>query len=178
MISTFLVSLSRVLPYLVWQHWYTAECRRKMSVIQRVSLIILNRQHFSFFFKKFSFVVPKEPIVIERKVGEAASVKIDSKTIEHLERLSLVDFANHEGIRRLEEAIQFANQIHSVDTSTAKPLINVLNEEHIHSLREDCVTEGNIREEILSNATVTEEEYFFAPPGNIPLPEKDCSYKN
>jgi aspartyl-tRNA(Asn)/glutamyl-tRNA(Gln) amidotransferase subunit C len=150
-----------------------------MSVVQRSSLIILNRQHFSFFFKKFSFVVPiKEPIVTVRKVGEAAAVKIDSKTIEHLERLSLVDFANHEGIRRLEEAIQFANQIHSVDTSTAKPLINVLTEEHIHSLREDFVTEGNIREEILSNATVTEEEYFFAPPGNIPLPEKDCSYKN
>ncbi|EFX64477.1 hypothetical protein DAPPUDRAFT_36393, partial [Daphnia pulex] len=101
------------------------------------------------------------------------SVKIDSKTIEHLERLSLVDFANREGIRRLEEAIQFANQIHSVDTSAVKPLINVLYEEYIQSLREDCVTEGDIREEILSNATVTEEEYFFAPPGNIPLPDKD-----
>jgi aspartyl-tRNA(Asn)/glutamyl-tRNA(Gln) amidotransferase subunit C len=48
----------------------------------------------------------------------------------------------------------------------------------IFSLREDCVTEGNIREEILSNATVMEEEYFFAPPGNIPLPKKNYSYKN
>ncbi|XP_046658105.1 glutamyl-tRNA(Gln) amidotransferase subunit C, mitochondrial-like [Daphnia pulicaria] len=148
-----------------------------MSVIKRASQLFLNRKYFSFVLKKFSSAVPEKPIVLERE-GETASVKIDSKTIEHLERLSLVDFANREGIRRLEEAIQFANQIHSVDTSAVKPLINVLYEEYIQSLREDCVTEGNIREEILSNATVTEEEYFYAPPGNIPLPDKDCSYKN
>jgi aspartyl-tRNA(Asn)/glutamyl-tRNA(Gln) amidotransferase subunit C len=36
-------------------------------------------------------------------------------------------------------------------------------------VREDCVTDGNIREDILANASVTEEEYFLAPPGNIPL---------
>lgn len=29
--------------------------------------------------------------------------------------------------------------------------------------------EGNCRNEILSNAKVTEENYFVAPPGNIPL---------
>jgi aspartyl-tRNA(Asn)/glutamyl-tRNA(Gln) amidotransferase subunit C len=149
-----------------------------MSVIQRAGLIFLNRKYFSYVFKKCCSTVPNEPIVIERKDNETAGIKIDSKIIEHLERLSLVDFANREGIRRLEEAIHFANQIHSVDTTAVEPLINVLNEECIETLREDSVTEGNIREEILSNAAVTEEEYFFAPPGNIPLPDKDCSYKN
>lgn len=137
-----------------------------MSVIQRARLVYLNGKIFSYIFYKFSSAFPKEPIVIEIK-NEPLLLKIDAKTIEHLERLSLVDFANREDIQRLEDAVQFANRIHSVDTTDVKPLINVLSEEYIQSVREDCVTEGNIREEILSNATVTEEEYFFAPPGNI-----------
>ena len=145
-----------------------------MSVIQRAR-VYLNPRYFSLIYKRFSSAVPQNPVVLEKK-HEPADVKIDDKTIEHLERLSLVDFANREGINRLEEAIRFASQIHSVDTSNVEPLINVLQEECIQ-VREDCVTEGNIREEILANAAVTEEEYFYATPGNIPLPDKDFSYK-
>lgn len=147
-----------------------------MSVIKRATnFIYLNRLNISLFFKRFSSAVPKEPTIIQCK--EATSgVEIDIKTIEHLERLSLVDFANQEGIRRLEEAIKFANQIHSVDTNNVLPLINVLEGEFC-PVREDTVTEGNIRDKILANASVTEEEYFYAPPGNIPLPDKDFSYQ-
>ena len=36
-------------------------------------------------------------------------------------------------------------------------------------LREDVVTDGNRRREVLANAAVVEEDYFVAPPGNIPL---------
>jgi Asp-tRNAAsn/Glu-tRNAGln amidotransferase C subunit len=36
-------------------------------------------------------------------------------------------------------------------------------------LRDDIVTDGNCRKAILANAAVTEEEYFVAPQGNIPL---------
>lgn len=36
-------------------------------------------------------------------------------------------------------------------------------------LREDDVTEGNCTKELLENARETVEEYFVAPPGNIPL---------
>lgn len=42
-------------------------------------------------------------------------------------------------------------------------------------VREDQVTEGNCKEDILKNASVTEEDYFVAPPGNIPLEGKDHS---
>ena len=38
-------------------------------------------------------------------------VKIDSATIEQLERLSLVNFGNEEGIRTLEDAIAFAEPL-------------------------------------------------------------------
>lgn len=36
-------------------------------------------------------------------------------------------------------------------------------------LREDVVSDGNLRQEVLANASVVEEDYFVAPPGNIPL---------
>lgn len=45
-------------------------------------------------------------------------------------------------------------------------------------VREDQVTEGNCREDILKNASVTEEDYFVAPPGNIPLGGKDHSLQD
>lgn len=138
------------------------------------SLVYPNRQYFFHNFKRLHSAVPVKPLEIVKT--EQPIVKIDTKTIEHLERLSLVDFANQEGVRRLEAAIQFASQIHSVDTSNVDPLISVLQGEYL-TVREDCVTEVGLREEILSNSAVTEEEYFYAPPGNIPLPDKDFTYK-
>jgi aspartyl-tRNA(Asn)/glutamyl-tRNA(Gln) amidotransferase subunit C len=43
-------------------------------------------------------------------------------------------------------------------------------------LRDDEVTDGNIRDDILKNARLTEEEYFVAPPGNIPLEQEKKSF--
>ena len=44
-------------------------------------------------------------------------------------------------------------------------------------LRKDEVTDGNRRDEILQNASKTVEEYFVAPPGNIPLKKKNKDYR-
>lgn len=128
------------------------------------------------FYRHFSSAIPVKPIAIQ-SAPNTSPVRIDPETIQHLERLSLVDFANREGVKRLEEAIRFADQIHSIDTTSVEPLISVLNAEGISCpAREDKVTETDQRELILSNAAVTQEEYFYAPPGNIPLPEKQNSY--
>ena len=45
-------------------------------------------------------------------------VKIDKATIEQLERLSLVNFGNEEGIRTLEDAIAFAEPLKEVRTQS------------------------------------------------------------
>ncbi|XP_012284005.1 glutamyl-tRNA(Gln) amidotransferase subunit C, mitochondrial [Orussus abietinus] len=102
--------------------------------------------------------------VKERK----SSTKISKDTIAQLERLSLVDFDNEEGIRRLEAAIDFAKRLRDlkIDDSVL-PMYTILENENLY-LREDKVTEGNCRDKILKNATLLEEEYFVAPPGNIP----------
>lgn len=73
-----------------------------------------------------------------------------------------------EAVKVLEDSIEFANRIQNIDTENVEPLYTVL-ENHQLELREDVVTDGNIQQDVLKNAQITEEEYFLAPPGNIPL---------
>lgn len=40
-------------------------------------------------------------------------------------------------------------------------------------LREDKANKRNSQEDILSNASISEEGYFVAPPGNIPLKQEE-----
>ncbi|XP_072443336.1 glutamyl-tRNA(Gln) amidotransferase subunit C, mitochondrial-like isoform X2 [Chiloscyllium punctatum] len=114
--------------------------------------------------------VPQSPSWQPVEVREFPEVTMEM--IDHLERLALVDFRNQEGIERLADAIQFANQLHAVDTEGVEPMDSVLEDRPLY-LREDTVTEGYCAEAILSNAKQVVEEYFIAPPGNIPLPKKE-----
>ncbi|XP_032931787.1 glutamyl-tRNA(Gln) amidotransferase subunit C, mitochondrial isoform X10 [Catharus ustulatus] len=94
--------------------------------------------------------------------------KVSVEVLEHLEHLALVDFRDSEGVERLQKAIQFADQLHEVNTDGVEPMDSVLEDRCLY-LREDDVTEGNCTKELLENARETVEEYFVAPPGNIPL---------
>ncbi|KYO31697.1 glutamyl-tRNA(Gln) amidotransferase subunit C, mitochondrial [Alligator mississippiensis] len=96
--------------------------------------------------------------------------KVTMELLDHLERLALVDFRNWEGVERLEKAIQFADQLHEVNTEGIEPMDSVLENRCLY-LRGDNITEGNCTKELLQNASQTAEEYFEAPPGNIPLPK-------
>nr|XP_034955026.1 glutamyl-tRNA(Gln) amidotransferase subunit C, mitochondrial isoform X1 [Zootoca vivipara] len=96
--------------------------------------------------------------------------KVTLELLNHLERLALVDFRNQEGVERLEKAIEFAEKLHAVNTDGVEPMDSVLEDRYLY-LREDEVTEGNCAEELLEKAKETIEDYFVAPPGNIPLPQ-------
>ncbi|XP_051489652.1 glutamyl-tRNA(Gln) amidotransferase subunit C, mitochondrial isoform X2 [Apus apus] len=91
------------------------------------------------------------------------------EVLEHLEHLALVDFRDAEGVERLRKAIRFADRLHEVNTDGVEPMDSVLEDRCLY-LREDDVTEGNCTKELLKNAREKVEEYFVAPPGNIPLP--------
>uniref|UniRef100_A0A8C6Z8N1 Glutamyl-tRNA(Gln) amidotransferase subunit C, mitochondrial n=1 Tax=Nothoprocta perdicaria TaxID=30464 RepID=A0A8C6Z8N1_NOTPE len=95
---------------------------------------------------------------------------VPAAVLEHLERLALVDVRDAEGARRLRAAVRFAQQLHRVDTEGVEPMDSVLEDRCLY-LREDDVTEGNCAKELLKNAREKVEEYFVAPPGNIPLPK-------
>ena len=77
----------------------------------------------------------------------------------------------------MEEAIAFAEPLQDVDTTNVEPLYTVLENETL-CLRED-INDNNLpsREDILSTAVLTEEDYFVSPPGNIPLPVDKNKYK-
>ncbi|XP_053325918.1 glutamyl-tRNA(Gln) amidotransferase subunit C, mitochondrial [Spea bombifrons] len=115
-----------------------------------------------------SKVPPKPTWSLEPKTERQDSC-VNAEVIDHLEHLALVDFRNQEGVQRLEKAIQFANQLHRVDTDGIEPLASVLEDRPLY-IRKDCVTAGGCAEDLLENANVIIEEYFVAPPGNIPLP--------
>ncbi|XP_064249054.1 glutamyl-tRNA(Gln) amidotransferase subunit C, mitochondrial isoform X2 [Passer domesticus] len=95
---------------------------------------------------------------------------VSVEVLGRLEQLALVDFRDSEGVQRLQKAIEFADQLHEVNTEGVEPMDSVLEDRCLY-LREDDVTEGNCTKELLENAREKVEEYFVAPPGNIPLPK-------
>ncbi|XP_068094797.1 glutamyl-tRNA(Gln) amidotransferase subunit C, mitochondrial isoform X2 [Hyperolius riggenbachi] len=100
---------------------------------------------------------------------------ITPEVIDHLERLALVDFRNQEGVQRLQNAIIFADHLHNVNTDGVEPLASVL-ENGVLFIRSDKTESGNYSEILLRNAKSVVEDYFVAPPGNIPLPDKEKLY--
>ena len=83
------------------------------------------------------------------------------KVIPLLERLSLIRFGNEAGIQRLQEAIDFADQIKDVDTDGVQPMISP-NENKCTLLRDD-ISVLTKKEDITKNADHLIEGYFVAP---------------
>ncbi|XP_060076110.1 glutamyl-tRNA(Gln) amidotransferase subunit C, mitochondrial-like [Ylistrum balloti] len=102
--------------------------------------------------------------------------ELTTQDIDLIERLSLVEFNNKAGVDRLTKTIQAANKLYMVDTEGVEPLDTVLEDRVLH-LRDDKVTDGNCKKDIISNATKIIEDYFVAPPGNIPLMKIERDYK-
>ncbi|KAG8012040.1 Glutamyl-tRNA(Gln) amidotransferase subunit C [Nibea albiflora] len=136
-----------------------------------------------------------EPVP-ESQLPPPAHVPAD--LVDKLERLALVDFRTKQGLACLEKAIRFADQLHVVDTSGVEPMDSVLEDRcgtvgqlphmcgitgvkpaecgcafRVLNLRGDAVVEGDCAEELLQLSKNTVEEYFVAPPGNIPLPTRE-----
>ncbi|XP_039627712.1 glutamyl-tRNA(Gln) amidotransferase subunit C, mitochondrial isoform X2 [Polypterus senegalus] len=115
------------------------------------------------------------PIPAWKPVGEtplSLVYSVSPDLVDRMERLALVDFGNHEGVVRLQCAITFAEQLHVVDTEGVEPMDSVLEDMQLY-LRVDRVIEGNCAEVLLSLPTKIVEEFYVAPPGNIPLPQRE-----
>lgn len=117
--------------------------------------------------------IPEKPQWIEVNPKDLPEVpELTDEMVNHLERLSLVDFNNKAGVERLRSAIGYANQINVIDTEGVEPLYSVLEGREL-LLRDDVVNEGGCKKNILQNAVKLDEDYFVAPPGNIPLNQSD-----
>ncbi|XP_050099424.1 glutamyl-tRNA(Gln) amidotransferase subunit C, mitochondrial isoform X2 [Anopheles aquasalis] len=143
---------------------------------RRLPLVGSSRKQFNWAKSQLQFAtkVPQkpcdstEPIVPTTLQESDSKPAIDRQTVQLLERLSLVDLETNDALETLADSIGFASRILAIDTEGVEPLYTVLEQEKL-SLREDVLNDGDQQAEVLQNAAVTEEEYFVAPPGNIPL---------
>ena len=97
----------------------------------------------------------------EEEVGLAAAM------VHHLERLSLVNFSDPEGVRRVGEAVRLAAKVVAADTDCVAPLHSTLELEALPLRPDAAVTPQG--EAVVEVAAVTEEGYYVAPQGNVPL---------
>ncbi|XP_037783847.1 glutamyl-tRNA(Gln) amidotransferase subunit C, mitochondrial-like [Penaeus monodon] len=120
--------------------------------------------------------VPQQPVTTSIKEKELPpKTNVDLKLVQLLEKLSLVDFANKEGVARLEAAIDLADKLSVVDTDGVEPMITVLEDRSL-PLADDEVTTGDMSEELLGCAVKTLEDYFVVPPGNIDFAQDEEYY--
>ena len=102
------------------------------------------------------------------KVDMEGDVEVAGNMVHTLERLSLVDFADHGGVVRLGEAVRLAAAVVAVDTEAVAPLYSTLEQETL-VLRPDAAEAPGCRPELMATAAATEEDYYVAPTGNVPL---------
>lgn len=108
----------------------------------------------------------KKPLVEINQ--EQSSPIIDKETIKKLEKISLVAFEDEAAIKRLEAAIKLTEKLKNLKIDESiEPMYSVLENQNLQ-LRNDEITETNCLKKILKNAKLTEEDYFIAPPGNVP----------
>lgn len=104
--------------------------------------LVRNSKHYCFSIKEtlnnankskiLKQIVPLERYRFKIDSGELPPrTRIDASTIALLERLSLVDCENKQGIETLEAALEFADQILQVDTEGVEPLITVLEDRYL-----------------------------------------------
>ncbi|CAK1547141.1 unnamed protein product [Leptosia nina] len=130
----------------------------------------INRSHlYNYQILRNYSKVPTKPVETLESTN-IPKTNLDQNTIALLERLSLVKFDTNQGKKVLEDSIDFASKILHIDTTEVEPLYTVLENENL-KLRNDVITQGNCQVDILKNAVLKDDDYFVAPPGNIPLHE-------
>jgi aspartyl-tRNA(Asn)/glutamyl-tRNA(Gln) amidotransferase subunit C len=81
--------------------------------------------------------------------------------IANLARLAMSDEELARLVPELNNILGWVEQLGEVDTEGVEPLATVV--EQKLRLREDKVTDGNIRDEVLANAPVAEHGFFAVP---------------
>lgn len=81
--------------------------------------------------------------------------------IAHLARLDVPEDQQERLAGQLSGILQWIEQLNEVDTKGVEPLRSVMPIEH--RWREDKVTDGERRDEVLANAPGREDGYFVVP---------------
>ena len=83
------------------------------------------------------------------------------KQVAFLARLKIEDSKIEETKEEFNKILDWIEQLDEVHTENVEPLVSV-NDKEV-PLREDEVTDGNIKEAVLKNAPMREFDYFAVP---------------
>jgi len=91
-------------------------------------------------------------------------MSVDTATVKRVAKLARIAIGDEEASRlapELGNILGWIEQLSEVDTSSVQPMTAVI-PNHLR-LRDDVVTDGNIRTEVLANAPQAEHGFFTVP---------------
>ena len=91
-------------------------------------------------------------------------MSVDTKQVRHIAKLARIAMSDGEVealVPELNAIIGWVEQLSAVDTDGVEPLTAVIDQKL--RLREDKVTDGNVRDAILANAPEAEHGFFAVP---------------
>jgi aspartyl-tRNA(Asn)/glutamyl-tRNA(Gln) amidotransferase subunit C len=91
-------------------------------------------------------------------------MSVDAATVRHIARLARIAVADDEVEHlkgELNAMLAFVEQLNEVDVAGVEPMTAVV--PMGLKQRPDRVTDGNIAEEVLKNAPVSEDHFFLVP---------------
>ena len=91
-------------------------------------------------------------------------MSVDAKTVRHIAKLARIAMSDEELERMVPELnniLGWVEQLGEVNTDGVEPLTAVI--PNTLRLREDRVTDGNCRDDVLANAPVAEHGFFAVP---------------
>ena len=91
-------------------------------------------------------------------------MSVDTATVKKIASLSRIAVSEAEAeamVPELNNLLKWIEQLGEVDTSQAQPMTAVI--PNTLRLRDDVVTDGNVRDKVLANAPRAEHGFFAVP---------------
>ncbi|HEX8214630.1 MAG TPA: Asp-tRNA(Asn)/Glu-tRNA(Gln) amidotransferase subunit GatC [Allosphingosinicella sp.] len=91
-------------------------------------------------------------------------MSVDTATVRHIAKLARIAVTDREVealVPELNNILGWIEQLQEVDVSGIEPMTAVI--PNVLRLREDVVTDGGKRDEVLKNAPVAEHGFFAVP---------------
>lgn len=89
---------------------------------------------------------------------------IDDETIEYVGILAKLELSNEEKVQAKQDMakmLDYIDQLNELDTTGVEPMSHIFQVENV--FREDVVTNGDMREDILANAPEEKDGMFVVP---------------
>jgi aspartyl-tRNA(Asn)/glutamyl-tRNA(Gln) amidotransferase subunit C len=91
-------------------------------------------------------------------------MSVDTATVRHIAKLARIAMSDAEVealVPELNNILGWVEQLQEVDVTGVEPMTAVI--PNTLRMRDDAVTDGGIREEVLANAPVAEHGFFAVP---------------